>query len=262
MLQVITSVIMTILLVTITMVLYFKYILLYTPNTRELLVFNYIFIFITIIYVILYIAHYYLYKLNTDKISKEEEAKAAIEGDFIEFKKGINPDLLFESLEALIVILKDSPDKAENLTDNFSSIYRYILTKKNSELVSLDDEIIVLRQLISLFNYLPYRKIKLECNFSTKTAIIPCTLIQIVETIAKTTIVSEDKTIAIAITEDKNNLVISYVPEEKLRDSLELSSLSEMSKRYEFYSNQKIQLIEKASLKLIILPKLNYKEAS
>ena len=261
-LQIITSVIMTIFLVSITMVLYFKYVLLYTPNARELLVFNYIFIFITIIYVILYIAHYYLYKLNTDKISKEADAKAAIEDDFKEFKKGINPNLLFESLEALIVLLKDSPDKAENLTDNFSSIYRYILTQKNSELGSLEDEIIVLEELVSLFNYLPYRKIKLEYDFSETIAIVPCTLLQVVETIVKTTVVSEEKTIAVSIYEEENGLCISYSPEEKLRESLELSSLSEISKRYEFYSNQKIQLVEKDTIKSIILPKLNYKEAS
>jgi LytS/YehU family sensor histidine kinase len=200
--------------------------------------------------------------LNTDKISKEADAKAAIEDDFKEFKKGINPNLLFESLEALIVLLKDSPDKAENLTDNFSSIYRYILTQKNSELGSLEDEIIVLEELVSLFNYLPYRKIKLEYDFSETIAIVPCTLLQVVETIVKTTVVSEEKTIAVSIYEEENGLCISYSPEEKLRESLELSSLSEISKRYEFYSNQKIQLVEKDTIKSIILPKLNYKEAS
>ena len=93
--QLVISLIMTMVLVSLAMYFYFKYILQYTPNIRELYIFNAIFIFITIVYLTLYISHHFLYKINTDKIENEVLAKNAIEEDFSQFKRGINPDLLY-----------------------------------------------------------------------------------------------------------------------------------------------------------------------
>lgn len=259
-LQVCSSILMSIVLVSVTMNLYFKYVLLYTPNSGELLVFNSIFVFITIIYVILYIAHYYLHKINTEKLSQEATAKAAIETDFQEFKMSINPELLFESLEALLVLMKKDADKAESLADNFSSIYRYILTKKNSELVPVAEELVVLKELVTLLNHLPYRKVKLNNSFSDASVIVPCSLLQIVEAIVKTTVVSENITLQIFIEETNNSIKVSYHPEEKLRESLTIKNVSRILKSYSFYTNNEIRIVMEDKLKSIFLPKLNYQE--
>lgn len=254
------SVLMTVVLVSITMFFYFKYVLLFTPNYRELLVFNYIFIFITLIYVVLYIAHYYLYKKNTEKLSKELAAKDAIDFDFQEFKKGINPELLFDSLEALLILNKIDADEAETLTDNFAGIYRYILTKKNNELVALDQEIIALEQLITLFNYLPYRKVNITCNLSKDIAVLPTSLLQIIETIIKTTVISDNKILQIEISEHRESITINYESEEKLRESLTLNSIKDVVNSYKYYSNRLVEIIEKQGLKSIVLPILDVKE--
>ncbi len=257
-LQTITSVLLTIVLVTVTMILYFKYVLLFTPNSRELLVFNSIFVFITIIYVILFVAHYYLHKINTEKLTKEKEAKAAIEDSFKEFKKGINPDLLFESLEALLVLMKKDADKAEALADRFSSIYRYILTKKNNELVAINEELYTLEELVALLNQLPYRKVSLQNSLSGNSFIVPCTLLQIIETIVKTTVVSENQKLIISIEESEGELNISYNPEEKLRDSFTIDSIQDILKSYSFYTDQNIRIAVDGIYKSIFLPQLYY----
>jgi len=254
------SVLMTVVLVSITMFFYFKFVLLFTPNSGELLVFNSIFIFVALIYVILYIAHYYLYKKNTEKLSKELEAKNAIEYEYQEFKKGINPELLFDSLEALLILNKIDADEAETLTDNFASIYRYILTKKNNELVAIDQEIIALKQLTTLFNYLPYRKVNVTYNLSNIVAVLPTSLLQVIETIIKTTVVSENKTLQIMINERGRAIEISYESEEKLRESLTLNNIKEVVNSYKYYSNQLVEIIEKEGLKSIVLPILDVKE--
>lgn len=259
-LQIGISVLMTVVLVSTTMYFYFKYVLLFTPNSGELLIFNSIFIFITIIYVILYIAHYYLYKKNTEKLSKELAAKAAIDDDFKEFKKGINPELLFDSLEALLILNKIDSHKAENLTDNFASIYRYILTKKNNELVVIDQEIVALEELVALFNNLPYRKVNVTYNLSNTIAVVPSSLLQIIEAIIKTTVVSENKVLQIAMSEEDNSIKISYESEEKLRESFALNSIIEVVNSYKFYSNRLIEIIENEGLKSIVLPMLDVKE--
>ncbi|GMN08894.1 hypothetical protein MTsPCn9_06500 [Croceitalea sp. MTPC9] len=259
-LQVLSSIIMTVILVSAAMHLYFKYVLSYTLNSRELIIFNSIFIFITIIYVILYLAHFYLHKVNKEKISREVLAKHDIEDDFQEFKRGINPDLLFESLEALIVLMKKDANAAEGLADNFSSIYRYIITKKNDELVPIQEEMIVLQELIELLNHLPYRKIELKSTISNSTSVVPTSLLKIIEAIVKSTVVSENETIIVSVTEQENGVKVSYQHEEKLRVPLTIKSLEEISKKYAFYTDKALQIVEKGLLKSIVLPKLSYQE--
>ena len=56
--------------------------------------------------------------------------KRNVEANFLKFKKDINPNLLFESLEALIVLMGTSKDKSDDFIDYLSQVYRYILSKK------------------------------------------------------------------------------------------------------------------------------------
>ncbi len=262
-LQVVSSIVITMILVSLFMYFYFKYLLLYTPNIRELFVFNSIFSFITLLYVVLYLGHYFLYRRNTEKIEKEVAAKQAVETDFIAFKRGINPDLLFESLEAMIVLMKVDPWKAEMLSDNFSTIYRYILSRKAREVVPIAEEITVLNALVTLFNQLPYRKVSLEKVALSGTWVVPSSLLTLVERIIRTTIASENQPLAIRIQEEKEHITVRYKPEEKLQQQLDHQSITDLIHTYRFYSADPIRIgIDQEGAKTIQLPKLNYHESS
>ena len=261
--QVISSILITVALVSLSMYFYFKYVLLYTPNTRELFVFNSIFSFITLLYVVLNLGHYFLYRRNTEKIEKEAAAKQAVEADFISFKRGINPNLLFESLEAMIVLMKVDPWKAEALSDNFSTIYRYILSKNAKEVVPIAEEITMLEALVTLFNALPYRKVSLEKVDLNETWVVPTSLLTLVERIIRTTIASENHPLTITIAEEAAHITVRYLPEEKLQQQLDLESLADLARTYSFYSDAPISIREdEGGTRIIQLPKLNYHESS
>ena len=262
-LQVVSSIIITILLVSLFMYFYFKYLLLYTPNARELFIFNSIFSFITLLYVVLYLGHYFLYRRNTEKIEKEVAAKQAVETDFVAFKRGINPDLLFESLEAMIVVMKVDPWKAEALSDNFSTIYRYILSRKAREVVPVAEEVAILDTLVTLFNQLPYRKISLEKAALSETWVVPSSLLTLVERIIRTTIAAENSPLTIRIQEEKEHIAVRYTPEEKLQRQLDIQSISDLAHTYRYYSEDPICIRnDQEGTKTIQLPKLNYHESS
>ncbi len=261
-LQVISSIALTVLLVSLAMYLYFKYVLLYTPNFRELYIFNSIFSFITVLYVVVYLGHYFLYRRNTQKIEKEAAAKRAIETDFNLFKKGINPALLFESLEAMLVVMKKDPMKAEELSDSFSSIYRYILSKKMREVVPISEEMDVLHELIRLFNHLPFRNVQLGKVAYTTAWIVPTSLLTLVEAIVRTTIASESQAITITIIEENGRVTVQYSPEERLQQKLDLNSIAHLVDSYRFYASESITLHEDGPEKIIQLPKLHYHESS
>jgi len=259
---ILTSVVLTVVLVTTAIYAYFINVLLYQPSPRELFVFNSIFSFITILYVVLYLGHYFLFRRNTQKLEREAQVKQAVEGDFTNYLKGINPELLFESLEALLVTMKEDPDKAEELSDHFSTVYRYILSKRKRELVPIQEELQITKALIQLFNHLPHRKVKLGRVSLSEGLILPTSLLTIVEQMVRTTIAAKKKALSLNLVETQDMFEISYAPEEKLKDSLTLEGLSDIARGYQFYTELPLEVAIANNLKTIRLPKLSYHESS
>ncbi len=260
--QVLSSVAVCIVLVSGVMYIYFSTILKYSPNSTELLIFNSIFAVITIIYLALYLSHQFLYKINTNRIEEEVIAKRDVEEDFVAFKKGINPELLFESLEALIVLMKQHPEAAEAMIDNFSSVYRYILSRKKRELISLEEELNALQELLQLYNHLPYRKTRLARVNTEESYVVPGCLLLTVERIIKSTILSKDQDLLLDITTEGDFILVCYSPQEKLRTSFTDEAVADIAYSYQFYTSKTLSVIEEALKKTIQIPKLTLNESS
>ena len=262
MVQLLISILIAIVLVTSAMYLYFNNILGYTPNYRELFIFNSIFSLITLIYLILYLSHQFLYKVNTDRLDKEITAKEEIEADFLRFKKGINPELLFESLEALLVLMKKDSAQAERLCDHFSSVYRYVLAKKNRELVPLREELEMLDEMILLFSHLPYKRIAIRREGVADTLVVPGSILTLVERIIRSTIPSEHSKLKLEIVDSDDGIVFRYRPEEVLRGTFNSEQLSDIARHYRFYTKKAVTIDLKNGFKEIELPKLSLDESS
>lgn len=259
--QIVASLILTVILVSTAIYLYFKYILLYVPNIRELYIFNSLYSFVTLFYVLLYLGHYFLNRRNIKLLTQEERAKTAIEADFASYQKGINPELLFESLEAMLVSMKRDPDRAEKFSDLFATVYRYILSRKKNELVPLEEEVTILKEQVKLLNFLPLRKIKLGKVPRAGLLVVPTSLLSILEVIARTTILSMDKTLVVDLSENEHGLQIRYEADEKLRQPLTLDILADVMQSYTYYSNTPIEVHSEGTFKIVQLPKLTLDES-
>ena len=249
----------TVLLVIVTMYSYFVLILSYTPNYMELLIFSSIFSTISVIYVLLYIGNQFLFKINTDKLEKEESERSKIESDFKSFKQEINPQLLFESLEAILALMKKDAEEAEVLTENFASIYRYLLSKKRNEIIHFDEELSVLKSFIGTGKYMPYRKLKLGKCQTKEPFIVPGSLLYIFEMILKSTIPSEQIYLVVDLEEKEDCIEIKYEHQEKLNKTLKTNDLEYISKTYELYSSSALEVLHGTQIKTIKLPKLQMK---
>ena len=249
----------TVLLVIVTMYSYFVLILSYTPNYMELLIFSSIFSTISVIYVLLYIGNQFLFKINTDKLEKEESERSKIESDFKSFKQEINPQLLFESLETILALMKKDAEEAEVLTENFASIYRYLLSKKRNEIIHFDEELSVLKSFIGMVKYMPYRKLKLGKCQTKEPFIVPGSLLYIFEMILKSTIPSEQIYLVVDLEEKEDCIEIKYEHQEKLNKTLKINDLKYISKTYELYSSSALEVLHGTQIKTIKLPKLQMK---
>ena len=254
--QVVISMVLCLVLSTIAINLYFEYLLGFSVTSEEIYVFNSIFCSITLIYILLYISHQYLFKVNTEKLQQEELIKQNIEDEFKQLKKGINPKLLFESLESLIVLIKNDKEKSDDFIDHLACIYRYILSGKEKQLIAFSEELLVVNELIQLFNYLPYRNISIQNNCKNIFLVVPGNLLFIIEQIVRTTIISSDINLEIKLIENEDNLEISYIKNDKITEEFTLEKIIEINRSYSIYSTQSIEISEDEFTRKISIPKL------
>jgi len=114
---------------------YFSKLVGFNSYKNELIVFNTIFLFTSVLYNMVYFSFYYLNKTNESLLQKEDILRKNVEIELDTYKNKINPGFLYDSLETLISLSKQNIDKADQFILNLSDVYRNILTAKNSELV-------------------------------------------------------------------------------------------------------------------------------
>ncbi len=136
--QISTTLIVSLGLISAAIAAYFHWIIGFSIVLRELNLFLITFGITGVLYNILYFSHLYLQRENKFQLDYEAKLREKVEADFSSFKNEINPDLLYESLENLILTIHHNTDLAEEQIDYLAGIYRYSLVNRNKELISLE----------------------------------------------------------------------------------------------------------------------------
>ncbi|MEM7084931.1 MAG: histidine kinase [Bacteroidota bacterium] len=259
-LQVITSLVLCIILVTTTLSLYYKYVLGFSPISEELWLFNSIFCSVTFIYILLHISHQYLHKVNTKRLDNELLRRQMVEDDFTQFRNGINPDLLFSSFEALIVLIrKQDTDAVDDLMDHLAATYRYLLSQKSRQLTVIEEELGALSHLANLLNYLPFRNVFIESSITSSFLCVPGSFLQLLELIVRSTIRSSGPVLTIALTEDEEMVNMKYHHNDRIDQPFGSSDIEEVRRVYHIYSDHAIVITTDKKTRTIRVPKLKTK---
>lgn len=245
-----------ILLVILSVGLYYKLLLGFSPSNRELMVFGSVYGCVNLIYFSLYVSHQFLFKMNQEKLQVEKQLKEGLEEDYRQFKKGINAELLFESFEAMIMDMYDDPVKATDLVGHLSAVYRYILGSKGEELISLEKELRILDRLIHLFNHLPHRNVLLEKDIEGDPWIVSGSILTIIEQIIRNAIPTAHKPLPIRLHTDTKDILITFESREKLSHQSGLENLTDVVKSYRIYGNSEPFFREVGPEKVIGIPQL------
>lgn len=248
----------SILLVGVAVNFYYLQALGYQPAAAELVLFCGVFGVLAGLQISLYVSHQLLFINYEEQLQEEQQLKAGITADFHQFKRGINPDLLLESLETLIVYLYNNKDLADDMLDHLAAVYRYVLAGRRRELVPIGEELAVLEELIALLGHLPYRKIRWHQSADLEGHIVPGTLLLIVEAIIRSSIVIPDQELSVTMDQDQHKYRVSYPCLERIQRSLDLAQLAPVVDRYAVYSQEAVSLIEEDGQKTITLPIIEF----
>jgi hypothetical protein len=239
--QLATTLIISVLLVQSSLSAYFKYFLGFSISATQLLIFGVVFGVTALLYNLLFYSNYFLQKENTLKLNAEKQQRDVLDMEMMEFKNDINPDLLYESLENLIALMYRDVEKAEDYIDSLASAYRYVLTNRHQELISVATEIEAAKTLIRLLNEKYFGQLKFESTLDEnelKAMLIPGSLPIIIENMIRNTIISRFEPFVIRCYLEDDYISIQA----RLNDKLILHeasdiAISRLQKSYSLYSD-------------------------
>jgi sensor histidine kinase YesM len=252
-------------LVSLAISLYFSYVIGFSIAFAQLVMFTVIYGFTAILYNLLYFSNDYQLRENTLKLIAERQQREVLEMEMDEFRNDINPDLLYESLENVISLINKKNSDAEEYIDYLASAYRYVLSNRQQELISLQAEIEAARNIIRLLNEKYFGQLKLEISVSEddlKFQLIPGSLPIAIESIVRNTIISNQEPLIIrCYVEDDEYLVLQSKLNDRLVQHTESTAgLSRLQKSYTLYSERPLIQVKAYEENYIKLPVLRLAE--
>jgi sensor histidine kinase YesM len=209
----------------------------------ELNIFLVIFGVTGLLYNLLYFSHFYLLQENKSRIDEERKLQEKVEADFVSFRSEINPDLLYESLENLILTIHHNTDEAEEQIDYLAGIYRYSLVNRQKELIGIDEELRAATNLLNLVNYRYQKQLNLiaEIPDHKDIFIIPGSLLITIDSIIRNTLISNKSPLVIRLylEEEDDYLVLQHTLNDKLQQHQEsLQAFTRLQRSYTFFSDR------------------------
>ena len=199
----------------------------------------------------------FLYSWRQASIDVERLKTEQVSTQYESLKNQVNPHFLFNSLNALTSLVYDDQQRAVEFIRKLSQVYRYVLDKKDDELVPVSDELEFAK------NYLFLQKIRfgdnliIEIKGENLVNYTPPLAIQLlVENAIKHNVVSELHPLKINIEVGENYcLIVNNIKEKLEKDSTGIG-LNNLKERYKYLTDLPVEVErveERFSVKIPLL---------
>ena len=140
-------------------------------------------------------------------ILERQQVQSQLEG----LRNQVNPHFLFNSLNTLVYLIPENPEKATNFVQKLSKVYRYLLENRDASVIPLQEEL----DYLSAYIYLVKERFgdNLQVEIGDLSAIqnaptIPLTLQMLFENAIKHNIISAEKPLKVEVFYENKHLVV------------------------------------------------------
>ena len=130
---------------------------------------------------------------------------------FESLKNQLDPHFLFNSLNVLSSLIDENPHKAQEFTASMSKIYRYILDKKDKELVSVEEELDFAKTYCEMLTTRFEDSVSFQFEIEPevkKAFIVPLSLQLLLENCIKHNFATEQKPLKIRVYSENQYLIV------------------------------------------------------
>ena len=210
--------------------------------------------------VAIYEASSFYKQLRTAMQEKAELERHYVASQLEGLRNQVNPHFLFNSLNTLIYLIPEAPDKAVNFVQKMSKVYRYVLESREANLIPLAEELEFLNAYIYLLKERFGDNLNITiADFSQKTdlAIVPLSLQMLFENAIKHNVISTEKPLTIEVFEENGHLVVRNNLQRKnqVMDSTGVG-LQNIKDRYRMLSDKPVEVIVSQQYYTVILPEI------
>ncbi|HBC80328.1 MAG TPA: histidine kinase [Bacteroidales bacterium] len=186
-----------------------------------------------------------IFQKQTITLENEELKRESLQSQYESLKNQLSPHFLFNSLTALKILIKDSPDTAQNYVNSLSRALRYTLKSNEKQLVTLKEEMEFME------SYLFLIRMRFGSNLTVQTTINenllsynlpPLTIQTLVENAIKHNEISKLHPLTISIlTTEYESLIIANGFQKKITSEEGTGiGLINLSKQFQLIVNKEI----------------------
>ena len=191
---------------------------------------------------------------NKAQLLEKEKALVMYES----LKQQLNPHFLFNSLTSLSSLIQKDQKTAREFLDQMSKIYRYILKNRDSELVSLIEDI----KLAEVYTRLQQTRFQngLRVNFKVKEEdyhrrIVPVTLQNLMENAIKHNVIDDESPLTIDMFVEDGYLVVrNNLQKKNFVETSNKQGLANMKSLYHYLSGKAICIQEDKNYFTVKIP--------
>lgn len=173
-------------------------------------------------------------------------------------KTQVNPHFLFNSLNSLTNIVDDNP-KAVEYISNLSDLMRYMLSRRDSDLVSLQEELKILNNYITLQKTRFRNGLVIIMDIDEKYLsflLPPLALQMLVENCIKHNVIRKNNPLRVTIRTEDDYLIINNNLQLKSQVPSTGQGLKNITERYKFFSSKALRIKENGKEFSVAIPLL------
>jgi len=205
---------------------------------------------------------FYFKEYKTTSLEAEQLKNITAQAELQLIKSQINPHFLFNNLNVLSALIMKDNAEANRFIEEFSKVYRYILSNHHKEVVELKTELDFIKPYIFLLEKRFAEGLVIKVNIAENYKdqyIIPASLQMLIENAIKHNVVSRNRPLIIDVHTNGNNTIVvsnNLQAKQTIENSTGIG-LQNIIKRYRLVSNKEVNIDKNDTQFVVTLPLLN-----
>jgi len=197
-------------------------------------------------------------QLQSAVAEKAELERRNIESQLEGLRNQVNPHFLFNSLNTLVYLIPEEPEKAVRFVQQLSKVYRYVLESRDARIIPLQEELDFLHSYVFLLKERFGENLHVhlrDLNGHSEGGIVPLTLQMLFENAIKHNVLSTEKPLTIEVFAENGRLVVrnNFQKKNQVLDSTGVG-LENIRARYRMLTNREVETIVSREYFTVLLP--------
>ena len=203
-------------------------------------------------------ARMFLVNWRQTAIDRERLEKAHVLSQYESLRNQVNPHFLFNSLNVLTELVHQDAELAERFVRQLSRVYRYVLEKRDSEVVSLQEELTFLKSFLFLQEIRQPDTLQVVWpqEVPDDVALPPLALQLLAENAIKHNVLDTERPLKLVLEIKDGRLLVENNLQRRLHQDGTGVGLSNLISRYKYLSDAAVEVKETSNSFSVSLPLL------